>query len=159
MIDIKTIRDWVIILIVLLIVPNANRIVLVDLKPDDWYGELRIPLPDRVLIVAKNSSNKKVQWGLEPLSQAIALQGGSNHGVLLEDTKHALPKSLSVVTAKRKGEQMQNRNLWFDGDRYFKPGKLSILTQSDLYNSYLVGAILLGGFMALGFMIGRVGME
>lgn len=151
----RTIIDWFVVLLILLFLPKDNRLMF-DVKPEEWYGEVRIPLANRTYVIAKNASDSSVELGITPTSRLIVLQEGRSYGVELPAGGRALPRSL-VLAEVASGAKPTEYLL--DGDDYFHPGRLSILTQADLYNSYLLVALLLGAAMVLGFMIARLGVE
>ena len=159
MIDLKTLRDWFIIFMILLFLPKDNSLTKLDMRPEDWYGELQIPVGTQLFIVAKNSGAEKVDLSLAGKSQIISIQSEREEGALSHDPSNGLPESIMVITAERKPENAGTRTAWLDNKRYFKPGRLSILTQSDLYYGYLLVGFLVGGFMVLGFLIARYGVE
>lgn len=151
----RTIVDWFVVLLILLFLPKDNRLMF-DVKPEEWFGEVRIPLANRTYVIAKNASDATVELGITATSKVVVLQEGRPYGVELPAGGHALPRSL-VLAEVAKGAPTTEYIL--GGDDYFHPGRLNILTQADLYNSYLLVALLLGAAMALGFMIARLGVE
>lgn len=158
MIDRKTLRDWFVILMLLLFLPEENRLMVFGTKPADWYGELQIPLNGETLIIAKNARDKSVDLGMIDLKEAFALQVGQNHGISVGDIRRGPPESIIVMRVARAGTDTGRRALFSD-DYYFEPGPLSVLTEADFYYGYLLVAILIGGFMILGFAIARYGVE
>ena len=132
---------------------------MIDTKPADWYGELLVDTSRGVVVFAKNSSGNEVEWKLKLESEAFVLQDGQTFGAVLQQGAKVPPRSIAVALAKQGSFEVESRPriLWAAGEEYFKPGKLSVLTQSDLYSAYLVGSLILVGFTLLGFLIARIG--
>lgn len=155
--DIKTIRDWFVVLCVLLFLPKDNRLSF-DVRPGDWYGEVRIVADDRLLVIGKNSNVERVNLGLRDVSRLVATQEDNTFGVMLGEGAYGLPNSIFVAEASLASNM--SRGVAFSDDKYyFRPGHLSILTQADLYTIYLLIAFLLALFLVLGFVIARYGVD
>jgi hypothetical protein len=152
----RTFVDWFVVLLILLFLPKDNRLMF-DVKPEEWYGEVRITLKDRTYIVAQNASDGGVDLGVSPVTRFVVLQEGRSYGIDLPPNAHVLPRSIVIAEVPR--GYVSSREYFVNASDYFQPGKLSILTQGDLYTSYLLVTLLLGAAMALGFVIARFGVE
>jgi hypothetical protein len=152
----RTFVDWFVVLLILLFLPKDNRLMF-DVKPEEWYGEVRIPLKDRTYILGKNASEGSIDLGVSPVSRLAVLQEGRSYGVDLPPNARVLPRSIVIAEVPRGA--VSSREYFFNANDYFQPGKLSILTEGDLYTSYLLVTLLLGAAMALGFIIARFGVE
>jgi hypothetical protein len=159
MIDLKTIRDWFVIFLILLFLPKDNPISIFDVRPQDWYGELSMQVNGHLVIIGKNSYSEGVQLGLKGGGEVISLQAGQKEGIRMPDLAQALPESVLVIQASQAQNAGPTRTAMLDSKYYFSPGPLSILTQADLYNAYLIIGLLIAGFMFLGFLIARHGVE
>jgi hypothetical protein len=157
-VDKKTIRDWFIFMCILLFLPKESKLAF-DYRPQDWYGELRLPVGDRLVIIGKNSNADSVDLGLTDVTAAIAVQDQQPNGADITGRHQALPNSVVVIDALRAPNDDSRRRAYIDGKYYFTPGPLSILTRSDLYNTYLLLAFVVALFMILGFFVGRYGDE
>jgi len=154
----KTIRDWFVIMLLLLFLPKDSRLTF-DVRPEDWYGELRIPADEGLVVIGKNSNTERVELGLKGQVKTVSLQADQDKGVVLKDPSHGLPNSILVASAGLRENGDPARVAFMDDKYYFHPGKLSIFTQADLYYSYAFMGFIVGLFMLLGFWIARHGIE
>lgn len=159
MVSLKTFKEWLVILVFLLILPEENRLILFDVKPEDWYGEISLASGKDIIVVAKNASKHEVEFNLASVKSVVTLQGSQKYAIDRGPSATGLPESLSIVRAERTPHSIDSRHVTLDSKYYFRPGKMSIFTQSDFYYSYLLIAILASGFMILGFLIAKYGVE
>ncbi len=151
MVDKKTIRDWFLFIVILLILPTDSRLTY-EFRPQDWYGELRIESGERLFVVGKNSSMSAVRHDVQGVSTAVSLQRAQRDGIELTQDGRVLPISVTVMEATRLGNEHRRAHL---DDSYFVPGPLSVLTRADLYNTIIALAIVLALFMLLGVLLAR----
>ncbi len=155
----KTIIDWFVVVALLLILPPDNRVTF-DTRPDDWYGEVVIPAGNRLLVVAKNSSAERIDLGLKKVDRIVTLQGRQQEGLEMNGVTYGLPNSILVADADRAANGDRRGRVAFQGEKYyFLPGSLSLMTQSDLYSSYILMGILVALALLLGFLLARYGVE
>lgn len=158
MVDIKTIRDWFAIALVLLFLPEESGLAMLNTRPQDWYAELHIASGSQVTIIAKNSNSSKIALGFDGKARMVALQQGQSEGVAMPKLEYALPESVAIIQTEQSIASAR-RVVFLNDDHYFQPGKLSIFTPSDLYYVYLLVALLIGAFMLLGFIVARCDSE
>jgi hypothetical protein len=151
--DRRVIRDWFFFLLFLVVFPADSR-VAAEIKPEDWYGELQIPVANRLVVVGKNSTESVVNLGLKDLKSAYAIQSDRAEGLAYADLSGGLPNGIVVAEAPR---WINHSGRWvnIDGKHYFTPGSLVILTKADLYTAYVAAALIAVLFMVLGFVIAQ----
>ena len=156
--DKKTIRDWFIFMCLLLFLPKDSKLAF-DYRPQDWYGELRLAVGSRLLIIGKNSNADAVELGLNGVTSATVIQDGQSNAADVTGRGVTLPNSVTVIEALRAANDDTRRRAYIGGKYYFTPGPLSILTRADLYNTYLLLAFVVALFMILGFLVARYADE
>jgi hypothetical protein len=157
-VDKKTIRDWFIFMCLLLFLPKDSKLAF-DYRPQDWYGELRLSVGGRLLIIGKNSNADAVELGLNGIATASAIQGQQPNAADVTGRGLALPNSITIIDALRTTNDETRRRAYIGGKYYFTPGPLNILTRADLYNTYLLLAFVIALFMVLGFLVARYADE
>ncbi len=157
---VRALAEWFVILLLLLFLPAENRLILFDTNPEDWYGEVLIGDDTNTVIVAKNATKSQaVDSKTGPARRAAILQAGQKEGLFLHRLQAVLPESLAVIQVPQGVAGLEDRVVFMDDKYYFKPGRLSLMTRSDFYTSYLLIGGLLAGFLALGFAVARYGLE
>jgi hypothetical protein len=151
--DRKVIRDWFLFLLMLIVFPADSR-VAAEIKPEDWYGELQIPVEGKLVVVGKNSTQSLVNLGLKGVTAAYAIQPDRVEGLAHIDPNGGLPNGIVVAEAPR-WSNYANRAVNLDGKHYFSPSALVILTRADLYTAYVAGVFVAILFMVLGFVIAQ----
>ena len=154
----RTILEWALAFFLILIFPSENWLILVDSKPEDWYGELVLPVEGETYIVAKNSGAKSVNPRLANADKFISWQTSYGYGVDVSSQGSAriLPESLALIRVGRGTAVEERRLAWMGDDVYFKTNRLSIMTRSDFSQSYWIVAGLSAASILLGFLVARL---
>jgi hypothetical protein len=151
--DRKVIRDWFVFLLILVVFPADSRVAS-EIKPEDWYGELQIPVANRLVVVGKNSTAAMVNLGLKDVESAYAIQSDRAEGLIYKDLNNGVPNGIIIAEAPRWSNH-SGRWVNIDGKHYFTPSALVILTKADLYTAYIAGVLIAVLFMVLGFVIAQ----
>lgn len=152
-VDRKVIRDWFIFLLILVAFPSDSRVAS-EIRPEDWYGELQIPVANHLIVVGKNSTKSMVNLGLKDVKSAYAIQSERPEGLVFNELSRGMPNGIIVAEAPRWLNQ-SGRWVNIDGKHYFTPSALVILTKADLYTAYVAGVLIAVLFMVLGFVIAQ----
>lgn len=157
MISAKTLRDWFLVFLALLIFPEENRVAVLDVTPSDLYGEIVLAGQEESYILAKNASPKAVALDLDGPASLVTLQSGQSNAHFNESSGTVMPRSLAIIRTTA-NSQDHDRQALLGGGRYFTPGRLSVMTGADWYYTYLAGGMILGGAILLGFLVARLGV-
>lgn len=157
MISAKTIRDWFLVFLALLILPEENRVAVLDVTPSDLYGEIVLAGQAESYILAKNASPKAVMLDLDGPVSLVTLQSGQSQAHFNGSAEAVMPRSLAIIKTTA-NSQAGDRQPLHGGDSYFTPGRLSVMTGADWYYAYLAGGMILGGAILLGFLVARLGV-
>lgn len=157
MISSKTLRDWFLVFMALLIFPEENRVAVLDVTPSDLYGEIVLAGQEESYILAKNTSPKAVTLDLDGPTSLVTLQSGQAHAYFNASAGAVMPHSLAIIKTAVNMQTLDRQPL-LGGERYFTPGRLSVMTGADWYYAYLAGGIIFGGAILLGFLIARLGV-
>src|SRR5437762_2941226 len=127
MLNLKILRDWFVLICVLLILPPDNRLSL-HTKPADWYCELRTAIGPRAVLLAKNSGTTTIEMNLHATSGSIvSVQPDGLEGVPLTANQGAPPTSI-IIADVIAPELLTTSRVTMANGLPFRPGKLSILT-------------------------------
>lgn len=153
----KTVFQWAVLALVLLFVPEQNRLVVFDSEPGDRYGEFYLTTPGRSIIIAKNSQGEAVEWRIGQSYESVSVQGRRSQLLAVRSQISAPPYSVSVLDVSSIGEnEIRSRVVHSDSGSFFHPGPLTLLTRFDLVNLYFLGSILAGGLLGLGFWLAQL---
>lgn len=152
MIKLETIRDLFLIVVALLFLPYESRLILFDTKPEDWYGEIRISSGKEVIILAKNSGEKKVVFEVPVVRRQLFQHFDQEEAQELKEAG-VLPFSYSVLLGQADKAQMTNRKVSIDGERLFSPAPLGVATRADYHIGFVLIAVVVGAFSVLAFVI------
>jgi hypothetical protein len=158
MLNLKILRDWFVLICLLVILPPDNRLSIYT-RPSDWYCELRAVVGQRVILLAKNSGTSPVDMNLNARAGSmVSMQPGDADGVSLTPSQSAPPTSVVLADVVAPDLVSKSRLAVANGAP-FHPGSLSVLTQGDMQAAYLIVVGLFALFMLLGFVISRFGVE
>lgn len=158
MISLKTLRDWFVIICLLIVLPDENRLAL-HLRPSDRYCELSGAAATRTVVVAKNSGAQSVAMELPSAAEVTVLQSDQQRRLLVKSTTVEAPPSSIVIAELAGGLPLGSERIVTMNGRRFAPGPLSVLTRGDVHAAYLIVIALFALFMMLGFVISRYGVE
>ncbi len=156
MASLKTLTQWLVLALVLLYVPEESTLLMFDSEPSDRYGELLIEGADQTVVVSKNAQEELVEWNFLSDFNSISLHGKQSVRYGVSGQSYAPPYSISVVSlASGQQEAGSSRTVRTRGGTSFKPGPLMILTRSDIVIFCVLGSLLCGGLIGLGFWIAQ----
>ena len=150
MIKLSTLRDLVLVVASLLFLPQESRMLLFELKPEDWYGELRLQTSEEVYILSKNAGEESVILVGKSPSLHVAKHLDSEISHDLRNANEIPPESVSLIKLNSAAVS-PGRLVKTEAGRFFQPSSLLLSTRADGYLAFILIVILVAVFVALGF--------
>ena len=139
---------WLIVLAVLLIAPLKNSYFEYNNNPHRAYAELRIPLSDQVLILAKNSGSRKISL-MGHSYRLHALRLVDSETSFLAHTPGTIPANCySVAVVPLSLNEVLAKRARLDDDAEFEPERLRITTPVE-ESQYIVAVAVIAVLAAV----------
>jgi len=148
----KIIRDLFLVVVALLFLPFDSRLLLLETKPEDWYGELALMKDGEVFILSKNSSTNKISTGLSGKFRRLLQRFDQTDVLEVKDGVEALPLSYSLVVGARVPD-FAKRRANINGEYFFRPGPLAVSTVADYYTGFTLVGVTLVCFVLLTYSV------
>jgi hypothetical protein len=131
---------WVLMFLVLIILPQKSDWWTFISSPEDAYGEIRLHLPDKTVVIGKNSGSRRVAL-LAKAFQMHACQLIRGKDAFLAVTPGSIPpSSYSVAVFSASASEAKTIRVRLDDDSEFEPQALRITTPVE-ENQYVMVVI------------------
>jgi hypothetical protein len=139
--------SWAIAFLGLVLLPTSGVLQLLG-SPQSTYAELRLPMIDKVLVVAKNSGKSHVQMISEKFLTHVCSGVGSDFGFVPTTIGTIPPACYSVAIMPTSATTTLSSHVRLD-DVEIKPSPLRMMTPQDEIQVAFVGVVVIGGLIWL----------
>lgn len=155
MVDLKNIRDALIIVLILIFLPQESRLFWFQHRPDDWYGEVLVTTDTELLIFSKNSSKESMQRDVGNFKSNITWT--HREGLKARNRKDLRipPSSYAVIVAERDRRKTSPREVRVSEDMQFDARSLQVTTPAERTLGFLFFVFAILGFVVLSYIVTR----
>lgn len=138
--------------VVLLFLPEENRIFWFHTPPEAWYGQIRLEEGGVIYTFAKNASDTPVSAGLANVNSSLVRHFNRSATIRVENDPVVPPRSYTLIISNSVAGAQISRAV-MDERIYFKPEGLKILTPAEEDVGFILIAALIVGFVVLAYFV------